>query len=174
MHDSGRISWILLVMNFINSDWWLLHQSYAKKKKKSTKIINLVYLFFVMSCDQLPRCMLDDTVFPAARFKYTLASALPFWSSSSELSPWLQSSGRPWIKLRWSVFCFKWTPFNRVSLTYHPGFSNLSVSSYANQWRLPSDSSTKVKATNWEMPERSLGTQRPANWFIVQSELGNH
>ena len=174
MHDSGRISWILLVMNFINSDWWLLHQSYAKKKKKSTKIINLVYLFFVMSCDQLPRCMLDDTVFPAARFKYTLASALPFWSSSSELSPWLQSSGRPWIKLRCSVFCFKWTPFNRVSLTYHPGFSNLSVSSYAYQWRLPSDSSTKVKATNWEMPERSLGTQRPANWFIVQSELGNH
>ena len=131
MHSSERISMISDVSN-----------SYIKqnKTKQNSKIINLVYLFFVMSSDQLLRCMLDDTSLPAPKFKYELAPPLPLWSSSSELSPRLQSSGRPWIKLTCSVFCFKWTPFNRVSLTYHPGFTNSSVSSYAYKWRLASDS----------------------------------
>ena len=160
MHSSGRIS--------------MTQTSASVILKKSSKIINLVYLFFVMSSDQLLRCVLDDIFSPPTKCKYTLAPPLSLWSSSSELSPRLQSSGRSWIKPRYSVFCFKWTAFNIVSLTYHPGFTNSSVSSYAYQWRLASDSSTRVKATSWQTPERSLGTQRPANWFIVQSGLGNH
>ena len=107
---------------------------------KSSKIINLVYLFFVMSSDQLLSCVLDDTFSLPPKCKYTLAPPLLLWSSSSELSPRLQSSGRPWIKLRCSVFCFKWTPFNIVSLTYHPGFTNSSVRSYAYKSTLASDS----------------------------------
>ena len=47
--------------------------------KKSTKIINLRYLFLVISISLLSRCMFDCMSFPAETFVYMLAPPLPFW-----------------------------------------------------------------------------------------------
>ena len=77
---------------------------------KSTKIINLGGLFFVISSHFL---MFDYIFFPSRKIIiYILAPPLPLWSSSSELSERL--SPRLWIKLNslplYCVFFFQLTP----------------------------------------------------------------
>ena len=57
------------------------------QKQKSTKTMNLRYLFFVISSNLLPRCILDYLYFLAKNKKkaHRLAPSLPLQSSFSEL-----------------------------------------------------------------------------------------
>ena len=112
-----------------SSRWWRTTYS------KSTKVINLRYMFFVISGHLLSRCTFDHMDFlTTMTHTYTGSSPVSleqFLRPTERLSPELQSLVRPWIKhnshlLRCVCVFFFWltTPFKRCSNKLKPTFED--------------------------------------------------